>query len=198
MSTLGNRYITPEEYLRLEREAPYKSEYYYGIIYAMAGARESHDLIAGNAYFRLRAGFGSRGCRAHTSDMKVRTLARNYLYPDVSAYCGEPQFMDATRDVLLNPTLLVEVLSRSEVLSPSTEAFDRGKKFELYRSIPSLRDYLLIAADRGHADLYTRQANGQWLLSSFDRPEDELTVDSLGCRLKLVEVYEYVNFDALS
>lgn len=192
MSTLANRYFTPEEYLKLEREAPYKSEYYDGVIYAMAGAREARDLIAGNTYYHLRNGFTSQNCRAHTSDMKVRTTVRHYVYPDLSAFCGEPQFLDGTPDVLLNPSVIVEVLS------PSTEAYDRAKKSELYRSPASLREYLLLSSDRVHADLDTRRSDGQWMLTSFDRPEDELVIGSIGCRLRIADLYEYVNFDALS
>lgn len=191
MSTLPVRRLRPEEYLKIEREAPFKSEYLDGILYVMAGAREVHDLIAGNAYFRLRSGFRSPICRAHTSDMRVRTASEHYAYPDASAYRGEARFLDDTRDVLLNPSVIIEVLS------PSTEAYHRGKKFELYQAIPSLREYHLIAGDRIHADLYIRQPNGHWMLSSFASLEDEIEIPSVECRLKLSELYEFVEFDAL-
>jgi Uma2 family endonuclease len=154
MSTQPKTLLTPEEYLAIERKAEYKSEYYDGVMYAMAGARAAQDLIAGNTHGELRNGFRSRPCRAHTSDMRVRTFARHYIYPDTSALSGEPRFLDDGVDTLLNPSLIVEVLS------PSTEAYDRGRKFELYQSIPSFREYLLLASDRVHADLYVRQPSG--------------------------------------
>jgi Uma2 family endonuclease len=189
MSTQPKTLLTPEEYLAMEREAEYKSEYYDGVMYAMAGARAAHDLIAGNTHGQLWNAFRSRPCRAHTSDMRVRTVARHYAYPDTSALCGEPRFLDERHDTLLNPGMIVEVLS------PSTEAYDRGRKFELYQSISSLREYLLLASDRVHADLYTRQANGLWLLSSAGGLDDVLTFESVGCEIKLADLYEKVEFD---
>jgi Uma2 family endonuclease len=117
--------------------------------------------------------------------MRVRVSATGlYTYPDVVAACGERRFLDERRDTLLNPSLLVEVLS------PSTEAYDRGRKFEHYRSIESLREYLLVASDRVHAELYTRQPDGRWLLTSADRLEDSLDLESVGCRLALLDLYE--------
>ena len=190
MSTQSKTLLTPEEYLAIEREAPYKSEYYNGEMFAMAGVRAPHDLIAGNVHGTFWSAFRSRPCRAHTSDMRVRTVTRHYTYPDTSAVCGEPQYLDERQDTLLNPSLIVEVLS------PSTEAYDRGKKFELYQSIPSLREYLLLASDRVHADLYVPQATGLWLLSSAGELDDVLTMESVGCSLKLADLYEKVEVDA--
>jgi Uma2 family endonuclease len=190
MSTQPKTLLTPEEYLAVERVAPYKSEYYDGEMFAMAGAREGHNLIATNAIRDLSQQVRSRPCRAYGSDMKVRTAVGLYAYPDASLVCGKPEFLDNIRDTLLNPSLIVEVLS------PSTEAYDRGKKFELYQSIPALREYLLLASDRVHADLYVRQAGGLWLLSSAGDLDDVLTMESVGCSLKLADLYEKVEFDA--
>ncbi len=120
--------------------------------------------------------------------MRVGVGPDDYVYPDVTAVYGEPQFLDLTRDTLLNPNLIVEVLS------PSTEAYDRGRKFELYQSIPSFTEYLLLASDRVHADFYVRQPGGLWLRSSFGELGDELTLESVGCRLKLADLYEKVEF----
>jgi Uma2 family endonuclease len=111
-----------------------------------------------------------------------------YTYPDVTVVCGEPQFLDERRDTLLNPLLIVEVLS------PSTEAYDRGRKFELYRALDSLREYLLVSTERMSVELYTREADGRWLLSSFDKAEDALRLPSLECDLTLGEIYEKVDF----
>jgi Uma2 family endonuclease len=190
MSTQPETFLTPERYLAIEREVPYKSEYFDGEMFAREGARERHDLIAGNVRGNLWTSFRSRPCRAYTSDMRVRTISGLYSYSDTSAVCGEPKFLDETRDTLLNPSLIVEVLS------PSTEAYDRGRKFELYQSIPSFTEYLLLASDRVHADLYVRQPGGQWLLSSFGMLEDTLTLESVNCRLKLADLYEKVEFAA--
>jgi Uma2 family endonuclease len=190
MSTQPKTLLTPEEYLAIEREAPYKSEYYDGETFALAGARESHNLIATNAISDLSQQVRARPCRAYGSDMKVRTAAGLYAYPDASMVCGKPEFLDDIRDTLLNPSLIVEVLS------PSTEAYDRGKKFELYQSIPSLREYLLLASDRVHADLYVRHASGLWLRRSAGELDDVLTMESVGCSLRLADLYEKVEFGA--
>jgi Uma2 family endonuclease len=189
MSTQPKTLLTPEEYLAIERKAEYKSEYYDGVMYAMAGAQRAHDRIAWNLHRELGNCFRPRPCEGFTSDMRVRTVARHYTYPDASALCGEPRFGDDFVDTLLNPSLIVEVLS------PSTEAYDRGRKFELYQSIASLREYLLLASDRVHADLYVRQPGGLWLLGSASKLDDELMLESVGCRLKLADLYEKVEFD---
>jgi Uma2 family endonuclease len=190
MSTQPKTFVRPEQYLAIEREAPYKSEYFNGEMFARAGVREGHDLIAGNVHGNLWTTFRSRPCRAYTSDMRVRTVAGLYSYPDTSAVSGRPEFLDDTRDTLLNPNLIVEVLSTS------TEAYDRGRKFELYQSIPSFSEYLLLASDRVHADFYVRQLSGLWLRSSFGELEDVLTLESVGCHLKLADLYEKVEFAA--
>ncbi len=189
MSTQPKTFLTPEEYLAIERAASYKSEYFDGEMYARARVGEGHDLIVGNVRGELWTSFRSRSCVVHSSDMRVRTTPNHYSYPDTSAVCGEAQYLDKEVDTLLNPNLIVEVLS------PSTEAYDRGRKFELYQSIPSFTEYFLLASDRVHADLFVRQASGFWLLRSFSDLEDVLTLDSVGCRLKLADLYEKVEFD---
>lgn len=192
MSTQHKTLFTPEEYLAMERKAEYKSEYFEGEIFAMSGVKREHSLIAANVLAELRDALRQRPCEAHGSDLRIRTFARHYCYPDVSAFCGEPQFLDGQLDTLLNPSLVVEVLS------PSTEAYDRGRKFELYQAIESLREYLLLASDRMHADLYTRGADGSWLRRSFGTPEDTIAIASIDCTLKLADVYEKTGFSAAS
>ena len=190
MSTQPKTYLTPEQYLEIERAAEYKSEYLNGEMFAMSGAREPHNLIAGNAYAHLHQQFRTRPCRVYTSDMRVRVGRTGlYTYPDVTVVCGAPQFLDDVTDTLLNPHIIIEVLS------PSTEACDRGRKFEHYKSIESLREYLLLASDRMHADLYIRQPDDRWLLTSADALEDSLTLESVGVRLKLADLYEKVELD---
>ena len=187
MSALSKTFLTAEEYLEFERKVEYKSEYYLGEIFAMAGASYAHNLLVGHLVRELGQQLRSRPCSVLPSDMRVRVSpAGLYTYPDVVVVCGEPQFPDEQKDTLLNPSLLVEVLS------PSTEAYDLGRKFEHYRSIESLGEYLVVATDRIHANLFTRQADG-WLLTSASRMEDSLDLQSVGCRLTLADLYEKVD-----
>jgi Uma2 family endonuclease len=191
LSTQPKTLLTPAQYLEIERRAERKSEYYNGEMFAMAGAKQAHNRLVANLVAGLHRQFRSRPCDVYPSDMRVRVSPGGlYTYPDVVAVCGEQRFLDDQRDTLLNPGLLVEVLS------PSTEAYDRGRKFEQYKSIESLRDYLLVASDRLHADLYMRQADGRWLLTSADSLEDSLTLESVGAQLTLADLYEKVDFSA--
>ena len=191
MSTQPKTFLTPEQYLEIERKAEYKSEYFNGEMFAMAGARLAHNLLVANLVRELGQQMRSRPCLILPSDMRVCVSATGlYTYPDVVGICGEPQFLDDQTDTLLNPALVVEVLSHS------TEAYDRGRKFESYKSIESLREYLLVASDRIHADLYNRQPDGRWLLTSADKLEDSLTLESVGAQLTLADLYEKVEFSA--
>lgn len=181
-------YLTPEEYLSIERKAEYKSDYLDGEIFAMTGASREHNLITGNIYGELRQQLKGKPCEAYTSDMRVRVpLARLYTYPDVVVVCGEPKFEDAYVDTLLNPTLIVEVLSRS------TETYDRGRKFLYHRTIDSLAEYLLVEQDEYRIEQYVKQADGRWLLSEETSLERAIELASVECRLALSEVYERVD-----
>jgi Uma2 family endonuclease len=151
MSSVPKHYITPEEYLLCERKAEFRSEFFRGEMFAMAGASANHNLIVLNAGSLLREQLKKKPCRVYPSDLKLRIEETGlYTYPDLSVVCGEPQLESDAGDVLLNPVVLVEVLS------DSTEAYDRGKKFEHYRTIPSLKHYVLIAQDRHSIDCFTR------------------------------------------
>ena len=187
MSTNPKAFLTPEQYLEIERGAEFKSEYFNGEMFAMAGAKEAHNLLTMNAGFALHAQLRSRPCRVYANDMRVKVSATGlYTYPDVIGVCGERHFLGDQRDTLLNPNLIVEVLS------PTTEAYDRGRKFEHYKAIESFTEYLLISSDRVHVDLFRRQPGGDWLLKSANRTEDVLDLQSVGCRLSLAELYEQV------
>jgi Uma2 family endonuclease len=191
VSTNPKPFVTPEQYLEIEREAEFKSEYFNGEMFAMAGAKEAHNLLATNVVGMLYAQLRSGPCRIYANDMRVRVSATGlYTYPDVIVVCGERHFLDDRRDTLLNPKLIVEVLS------PSTEAYDRGRKFEHYKTIESIAEYLLISSDRVHVDLFRRQPDGDWLLKSADRIEDTLDLQSVGCRLSLADLYEQVELAA--
>ena len=141
--SLARQRITPQEYLALERASEVRHEYFNGSVYAMAGAKERHNLVTSNVSGELHARFKGRGCKVHSSDMRVKVDTTGlYTYPDVVALCGPARFEDDEQDTLVNPALIVEVLS------PPTEAYDRGEKFAHYRRIASVTDYLLISPDR--------------------------------------------------
>ena len=187
MSTSPRTYLTPEQYLEIERKAEFKSEYYRGEMFCMAGASENHNLLVGNTVVLLHPQLRRNRCVVYSNDMRVRVGATGlYTYPDIVVACGERQFLDGRRDTLLNPTVI------TEVLSPSAEAYDRGKKFDHYRALESLREYLLVSSDRVQIERYTRQPSGQWLLTAVNRLEDSIDLESAGCTLSLADVYERV------
>jgi Uma2 family endonuclease len=189
MSTQAKVFLTPEQYLEIERQAERKSEYWQGEMFAMAGAGESHNLLLMNIAAQIHSQLRTRDCRTYANDMRVRVSVTGlYTYPDIVVVCGAPQYLDGRRDTLLNPGLIVEVLS------PSTEAYDRGRKFEHYQSINSLKQYLLVASERVHADLFTRQPGGQWLLTAAGSIEDTVDLESVGCRITLRDGYDKVEF----
>jgi Uma2 family endonuclease len=189
MSTEAKTFLTPEQYLEIERKAEYKSEYFEGEMFAMAGAREAHNLIVGNLIGQIHAQLRSGPCRVYPSDMRVRVSATGlYTYPDIVVACEAPRFLDGERDTLLNPTLIVEVLS------PSTEAYDRGRKFGHYRSIESLAEYLMVSSERIGAELFTRQTDGGWLLTASGDLKDTINLSATGCRLALADLYAKVEF----
>ena len=177
---------TPEQYLKLERAAPYKSEFIDGRMYALAGASREHSLIVFNLAGELHPQLHGRPCEAYATDMRVKCqMTTGYLYPDLVVVCGEPQFEDQELDTLLNPTVIIEVLS------PSTEAGDRGYKFAHYRRIPSLQEYVMIAQDRVHVERAERRGDG-WFLTELEHLEDVLTLSSIGCAIPLRAIYEKV------
>jgi Uma2 family endonuclease len=189
MSSQPTIFLTPEEYLALERKAEDKSEYVDGEIVAMTGASRKHNLIVFNLTGEIRQQLKGRSCEAYSNDMRVRIPSRRlYTYPDMAVVCGEPQLEDNEFDTLLNPTLIIEVLSEP------TELSDRGKKFGFYRTIESLEEYLLIAQDECRIEQYVRQADGGWLLSEHRSPEDTVKLNSIQCSLELREVYDKVAF----
>lgn len=182
--------LTPQEYLAIERQNEVKSEYWNGEMFAMAGASEAHNLIVLNVGAELRAQLKGRPCRVYPSDMRVRIpRSTAYRYPDVIVICGQPEFEDEHHDILLNPTVIIEVLS------PSTEVYDRGTKFRQYRTVDSLREYVLISQEKPLIERYVRQQETRfWLLSEAEGFEEHIEVDSIKCELALAEVYEKVEF----
>jgi len=188
MSSQTKQHYTPEEYLALERQAQYKSEYYAGEIFAMAGASRWHNLIVANVVGELRSQLKGRPCTTYPSDMRLKISPTGlYAYPDVTVVCGEAQFEDTQQDILLNPTLIVEVLS------DSTEAYDRGGKFAHYRKLDSLMAYVLITQTKPHIEHYVRQPDNRWLLSEADSVHDTIHLPAIDCHLALAEVYDKVD-----
>ena len=187
MSSLAAQTIyTPEEYLALERKATVKSEYISGEILAMSGASNAHNLITLDIGTELNIQLRERECLVYTNDMRVRTSPiGSYFYPDVVVVCGEPEFEDNVFDTLLNPILVIEVLS------PSTEAYDKGEKFRHYQELASLQEYILVSQDRVRVEHY-RLAKTQWVQTEFRSPEDVLSLASIGCELPLQDIYRRV------
>ena len=182
--------VTPTEYLRRERSALHKSEYRDGQVLAMTGSSRAHNLIAGNLCRELSQQLRGGPCEVYVADMRVKVdEAGLYTHPDVVAACAEIRFEDDVTDTLINPTLVVEVLSRS------TEAYDRGEKFAHYRCLESLREYLLLAQDRVRAEHYAREGD-RWVLTELSSLDDVLTLPSIGCRVRLADVYERVKLPA--
>lgn len=181
-------YYSPQEYLAFERASELKHVYVSGLIVAMSGASRAHNLITVNVARRLENQLEEKPCETYASDMRVRTTPSDYTYPDVVVVCGEAEFEDAEVDTLLNPTVIVEVLSKS------TEKRDRIEKFADYRGIPSLKEYILISQDKLHIEHYVRGANLEWILTDTNKPEGKVVIASLGCELFLKDVYERVEF----
>ncbi len=181
-------HLSPAEYLEIERAAETKSEYIEGEMYAMSGASYEHNLIAANLTAGLHAALRGGSCRVVGSDQRVKEeRATFYTYPDLAIHCGEPRFEpDGHLDTLLNPTVLIEILS------PSTEAYDRGRKFSYYRAIPSLREVVFVAQDRPLVERFSRMDTGDWALHAIEGYDAGTYLPSVGVRLALAEIYEGV------
>ncbi len=181
---------TLEEYLELDHESEEKIEYWDGHIFTLAGASANHNQIQFNLTLALGNKLRGKGCRVFPSDMRVKVPAYlPYRYPDLSALCGKAKFEKlGKQELLVNPSLIVEVLS------DSTEAFDRSYKFTYYKSIPGFVEYVLIAQDRAHVSQFVKQSDNSWLNHEFNSLEDSFYLPSLDCDLALADVYEAVEF----
>lgn len=187
MSTRPKPVLTPEAYLASERASEEKHEYYQGEMFAMGGASFEHVGIVANLVASLHRQLQGRPCRVFSSDLRVKVSRTGlYTYPDVGVVCDQPQFDDEQDDTLLNPRVIIEVLS------PSTENYDRGKKFAHYRKVECLAEYLLIAQDQPRIELYVRQANNDWLLHEATELDQTIRLPSIECDLKLSDVYANV------
>ena len=187
-TTAAQAIFTPEEYLARERKALTKSEYRNGQIHAMPGASRKHNLITANTLVEIHIQLRNRVCEVYPSDMRVKVSPTGtYTYPDIVVVCDEPLFEDSHFDTLLNPTVLIEVLS------PSTAAYDRGEKFASYQKLDSLYEYVLISQDRVRVEHYLRQEQ-TWDLTEFHALSDVFQLTSIGCELSLQAIYAKVQF----
>ncbi len=189
MSSVPTRLLSEQEYLARERTAEFKSEFYRGEIFAMAGATREHNLIAANVSRALGNQLANRPCEVYQSDMKVRVAATGlYTYPDVVVGCGELQFVDSAKDALLNPIVLIEILSSS------TAAYDCGTKAAHYRLLDSLKEFLLIDQNVPFAEHYIRDDGETWRVVRHEGIDTTIDLKSIGCRLVLADVYQKVQF----
>ena len=189
MSRPAEQFITAADYLALERQAETKSEYLNGHIYAMSGASRSHNRITFNLARRIGNQLAGSRCEGYVNDMRVKVSPTGlYTYPDVIVVCGEPRFEDADVDTLLNPKIIIEVLS------DTTEAYDRGDKFAHYRALESLTDYLLVAQNEPRIEHFARQTDRSWRYSVADGLEAVIEIATIDCVLQLAEVYERATF----
>ncbi len=187
MSRQIKPFITPEQYLDLERKTDYRSEYLHGEVFAMTGASRRHNLIATNIVRSLGNQLDTRPCELYVSEMRVKVSAAGlYTYPDVVVVCGEPEFEDGFFDTLQNPTLLIEILSKS------TERYDRIAKTDYYRTLDSLSEHLLVAQEEYLIEQYTRQPDGHWILAETSSLDGVVDLQSIDCSLSLVDVYRKV------
>ena len=182
---------TPEEYLALERSCETKHEYFNGEIFAMGGASKEHVLIVTNLVVELGSQLKRGPCSVYSTDLRVKVAPTGLCsYPDVIVLCEEARFSDEQEDTLLNPALIIEVLSES------TKDYDRGGKFEQYRTIDSFVEYLLVAQDRPHVEHNTRQADGSWILHETNSLEDTIQLKSVPCSLRMADIYSKIELSS--
>lgn len=184
---------TPEQYIELEREAEFKSEYISGQIFAMAGGSAKHSKIGNNIGGEIRSWLRGTPCDAFNSDLRVTIMQTGLkTYPDVTVVCGEAHFHPLDGDSVINPTVLFEVLS------PTTEAYDRGEKWAHYQRLGSLQEYVLVSQHRAYVEHYVRQDDGSWKFTATSDLDGTITLPSLGCELPLAEIYDKVTFEEAS
>ncbi len=188
MSALLKPIYNADEYLALEESAEYRSQFYDGDIFAMAGASRKHNIAAGNIYANLHFQLRNRPCEIYQNDMRVKVSENFYTYLDIVIVCGEPQIEREHGENLLNPIVLIEVLS------PSTEKFDRGEKARLYRLMPSLKEYVLVSQDKSYIEHFVRQENGGWLLTEIAKMTEVLPLPTISCELNLSDIYARIDF----
>ncbi len=181
--------ITPEDYLAFERKAEEKHEFVDGIIYAMSGASREHNEITGNLFGELWTRFKKTPCRVYMNDMRVKINETDYVYPDVVGLCDDIQLEDEQFDTLVNPALIIEVLSKS------TQNYDKNKKMTLYQSLPTVQDYVLVSQDEYRVEHYQRKSQNQWLFTVLTEPQQILQLNSVNAEISLQDIYDRVTLD---
>ena len=193
MSAVAKTVLSPQDYLAVERLADFRSEFYRGEMFAMAGASWEHTLVKDNMAHEARNQLKTGPCHVLTSDLRIKITATGlYTYPDIVIVCDEPQFEDMVMDTLLNPRTIVEVLS------DSTEKYDRGTKFGHYRQLPSVQEYVLVAQDRPLVESYVRQADDRWVLTVFSGLERTFAFAAIPVQIALADIYHGVAFSETS
>lgn len=184
------KYITEEEYLKAEEKSLTKNEYYKGEIFAMAGASISHNRITRNTQTEIDIFLRDKSCEIFPSDLRIQVEANSlFTYPDLSIVCTDLEFYKKRKDTIRNPTVLIEVLS------PSTQNYDRGEKFALYRDLPSLKEYILISSTKILIEKYTKQSDNEWIFTEFKKPTDQFEIESIGFLVTVEALYRKVNFE---
>ena len=184
MTAIAKTFVSEEAYLEEERKALNKSEYYKGEIFAMAGATKAHNRIVASIITAIGQFLKGKNCHYYPSDLRVHNSDNTlYTYPDVIIVCGKEEYLDNELDTLLNPTVIIEVLS------PSTENYDRGTKFKLYRSIPSLKNYILVSSTEYAAEVFTRKDNDEWLLNTTKEKNGHIHISAINYDLLLSDIY---------
>ena len=177
-------YITPEQYLELERAALEKHEYYQGEIFAMSGASFRHNVIFKNTYLKLGVKLAGKPCQPYGSDLRIHIPSNSlFTYPDISIICGKPEMTDEVMDTVKNPTVIIEILSKS------TQDYDKGQKFTLYRDIESLKEYILIDSQSVRVEKYCKNSDGSWTLRDYKDIEDTFIIESIGEDMSLADFY---------
>jgi len=180
-------WISPEEYLNIERRATYRSEYLNGEMFAMAGATRQHNRISSNVVSEINQHIKSRDCNVYSSDLRVHVPSTGYFtYPDIVITCGKEEFTDAYNDVLVNPLVIMEILS------DSTASIDRGKKFEQYRELASCVEYLLIEQRTPHIEQYILHDSQEWRYRDIRGIDEQVTIQAIDCTLSLRDIYHKV------
>ncbi len=183
-------FVTIEEYLAIEEAALQKSEYYKGEIFAMAGASISQNSIVGNSLIEIGSFLRDKSCEIFPSDLRIHVDANTlFTYPDLTIFCDPIERYNNRTDTALNPTVIIEVLSKS------TQEYDRGTKFNLYRQIPSLKEYIMISSTEILIEQYVRQSDNEWLFTAYDKPDDSFLTESIGLSIIVKSLYRNVEFE---
>jgi Uma2 family endonuclease len=181
----GKNKISIEEYLQMEKESPVKHEYYKGEVFAMAGAGARHNLIFSNLFIAIGKKLGGKPCRPYGSDMRVHIPENTlFTYPDISIFCGDIINSPEDEDTIINPIVIIEILS------PSTKDYDRGDKFQLYRQIPSLKDYMLVDAAAIHVEVFSLNERSHWELTEYNQLAQTISINSISLAIEMADVYE--------